>query len=146
MRFDLPSRETCSFCQDLSGERECAFVVQTEHAAALVNERQYEAGAALVIPRSHRESVLEITDAELEAVYRLAKQVARAATLAFGAVGVNIFQNNGVRAGQSEPHFHVHVVSRYPSSDPDRRFVRHEFEVISLEEQRAVAAAIRGAL
>ena len=146
MRFVIPTCYTCSFCQDLSGSRECAFIVQNKDAAAMVNERQYEHGAALVIPRSHRESILDITDSEIAAVYSLAKQIARATTRAFGSVGVNVFQNNGVQAGQSEAHFHVHVVPRYPSSDPERRFHRADFPVLSFKEQHAVAALIIAAL
>jgi diadenosine tetraphosphate (Ap4A) HIT family hydrolase len=149
MRFVIPNCDTCSFCQDLSGSRECAFIVKNEHAAAMVNERQYEHGAALVIPRSHRESIFDITDAEIAAVYSLVKQIAQATTKAFGAVGVNVFQNNGVRAGQSEAHFHVHVVPRYPGSnqaDVDRLASLYDEHAVNhqVPEQPVVGrAAIR---
>lgn len=146
MRFELPAYEICSFCQDLSGDRECAFIAANEHAAAEVDERQYERGAMLVIPRKHRESILDIEEAEIQGVYSLVRQIARAATTAFGAVGMNVFQNNGSKGGQHEPHFHVHVVPRYTASDPDRRFLQRDYEVISIEEQRAIAAVIRAAL
>src|SRR5689334_13542296 len=105
MRFPLPPYDSCSFCDDLSGTRDCAVVADNEHALAEMDERQYERGAMLVITKTHRESVLDIEQHEMEAVYRLARQVARAAAKAFGAEGVNIFQNNGARAGQHEPHF-----------------------------------------
>jgi diadenosine tetraphosphate (Ap4A) HIT family hydrolase len=55
---------------------------------------------------------------------------------------MNIYQNNGKRAGQSEPHFHVHVVPRYEHGDPHRIFEQHECQLLSLEEQRLVAALI----
>lgn len=146
MRFELPPYETCSFCADLSGARECGFVLQTEHAAVEVDERQYERGAMLVIPRMHRESILDIEYEEIAHLYKLAKQVGTAAAKAFGALGMNIYQNNGSKAGQHEPHFHVHVVPRYRSSDPDRRFLQRDYSVISVEEQRTIAAAIAAAL
>ena len=146
MRYDLPVYSSCGFCDDLAGTRECAFVLQNEYAAAEVDERQYELGAMLVIPRTHRESVLDITDEEIAAVYQLARHVARAATAAFGALGMNVFQNNGTKAGQHEPHFHVHVVPRYRASDPDRRFLQRDYSVISIDEQRAIATTIRAAL
>jgi histidine triad (HIT) family protein len=110
MRFELLDYKICSFCQDLAGERECAFIAENEFAAAEVNERQYERGAMLVIPRAHRESILDIEPAEIAEVYTLAREVARAATAAFGALGMSVFQNNGTKGAQSEPHFHVHVV------------------------------------
>jgi histidine triad (HIT) family protein len=146
MKFELPPYDSCSFCQDLSGERECAFVLRTDHGAVEIDERQYERGAMLVIPIVHRESILDIEDDEVAHLYKLAKQVGTAAAKAFGAVGVNVYQNNGTKAGQHEPHFHVHVVPRYGTSDPDRRFLQRDYDVISIEEQRAIAASIRAAL
>lgn len=143
MRFELPPYETCSFCQDIRRERDCAFVAENAHALAEVDERQYERGAMLVIPRVHRESVLDIEPVEIAGVYGLVREIARAATAAFGAVGMNVFQNNGTNAGQHEPHFHVHVVPRYKASDPNRRFLQRDYSVISIEEQRAIAETIR---
>jgi len=121
-------------------------VTSNEYAAAEIDERQYERGAMLVIPRTHRESILDIEPAEIGAVYALVREVARAATKAFGAQGMNVYQNNGSKAGQHEPHFHVHVVPRYHASDPNRRFLQRDYEVISIDEQRVVAAAIKAAL
>jgi histidine triad (HIT) family protein len=146
MRFELPPYASCSFCDDLSGARECAIVAENEHAIAELDERQYERGAMLVIPRKHRESVLDIECREVEGVYSLVRDVAHAAAKAFGAHGVNIFQNNGAKAGQHEPHFHVHVVPRYKNSDPHKIFLLEDCEVMSMEEQRAIADQIRAAL
>jgi len=146
VRFDLPPYGSCSFCDDLSGSRECAIVAENEHALAEIDERQYERGAMLVIPKKHRESVLDIDPREMEGVYRLVRDVAHAAAKAFGAHGMNIFQNNGAKAGQTEPHFHVHVVPRYRDSDPHKIFLLQDCEVMPMEEQRAIASAIRAAL
>jgi histidine triad (HIT) family protein len=146
MRFELPPYASCSFCDDLSGARECAIVAENEHALAELDERQYERGAMLVITKKHRESVLDIEPMEIEGIYSLVRDVARAATKALGAHGMNIFQNNGAKAGQSEPHFHVHVVPRYKDSDPHKVFLQHDCEVTSMEEQRVIAELIRAAL
>jgi histidine triad (HIT) family protein len=146
MTFELSPYDVCSFCQDLDGSRECAIVAENEHAVAEVDERQYERGAMLVIPKRHRESILDIEHEEMQAVYGLVRVVGRAAASAFGAVGMNVFQNNGTKAGQHEPHFHVHVVPRYTASDPNRRFLQRDYVVIPIEEQRAIAAQIRNAL
>jgi histidine triad (HIT) family protein len=146
MRFELPPYTSCSFCDDLSGTRECALIAENEHAFAELDERQYERGAMLVIPKKHRESVLDIEPQEIEGVYSLVRDVARAAAKAFGAQGMNIFQNNGAKARQSEPHFHVHVVPRYKDSDPHKIFLQPDCEVMSMEEQRVIAALIRAAL
>ena len=72
--------------------------------------------------------------------------VGRALVRGFGATGVNIFQNNGLDAGQHVPHFHVHVVPRYPGSDPTKIYLQGNFEPVSMAELEAVAGRARGAL
>lgn len=146
MTFEIAPYRSCSLCDDLSGARECAIVAENDLAMAEINQRQYERGAMLIVPRRHRESILDIENHELEGVYRLVRRVAYAATKALGAKGMNIFQNNGRRAGQSEPHFHVHVVPRYEDGDPQKIFRQHECQLLSLKEQQAVAYLIKGAL
>jgi len=121
-------------------------IAENEHAFAELDERQYERGALLVLPKRHRESILDIESEEIAAVYQLAREVGAAAARAFGAVGMNVFQNNGTKAGQHEPHFHVHVVPRYRASDPNRRFLQRDYEVITMAEQRAIAELIRAEL
>ena len=146
MPFPVAPYDTCSFCLYLSGERECAIVTENDRASALVDERQYERGAMLIIPRQHRETILDIEESELEAVYALAKQMARAAERAYGAVGVNIYQNNGLKASQHEPHFHVHVVPKYSDSESEKLFLQRNYEVIPIEEQRQIASTLCAAL
>ena len=75
-----------------------------------------------------------------------AQAVSRALVEAFGATGINLFQNNGIDANQHYPHYHLHVVPRYPGSDPTRIYQEQQFERISLEEQRHIAERIRRAL
>ena len=146
VRFELPPYASCSFCDDLSGARECAIVAENEHAIAEINERQFERGAMLVIPRKHRESVLDIEEREIEGVYSLVRVVAHAAAKALDAHGMSIYQNNGAGSNHHEPHFHVHVVPRFKGSDPHRIFAQPDFEVMSMKEQRAIADLIRSAL
>lgn len=146
VRFELPPYASCSFCDDLSGARECAIVAENEHAIAEINERQFERGAMLVIPRNHRESVLDIEEREIQGVYSLVRVVAQAAAKALDAHGMSIFQNNGSGSNHHEPHFHVHVVPRFKGSDPHRIFVQADFEVVSMKDQRAIADLIRSRL
>ena len=43
----------------------------------------------------------------------IAQRLARVMRDELGAVGVNLRQNSGARAGQDVFHFHLHVVPRY---------------------------------
>ena len=114
--------------------------------SSFVNLRQYERGASLIIPNVHRSTVLEVDDALLAATYSEAAAIGRALVQSVGATGLNIFQNNGVDAGQSEPHFHVQVVPRYPGSDPTKIFRSAEVEPVSMQQQLDIALVIQRAL
>lgn len=146
MSIYVPDFGACVYCDELADREQCAIVVETELAAAIVNPTQYERGALLIIPLRHRRTVLDVEDSELTDIYRLAKRLTQAFVSGLGAVGVNIFQNNGVKANQTVAHYHVHVVPRYESSDPTVNFRSAEYRFTPLEQQLEVAAAIRGAL
>lgn len=148
MPFELAPYEpgSCGFCRYVAGEAECAVLAEDEFAFAIVNYRQYERGASLVIPKVHRETILDVTDGEIASLYRLAKRVAGAAEKAFGACGCSVYQNNGLKSGQHVPHVHVHVVPRYATSDPGRLFLQDDFPILPLPQVHAIAAAIRSCL
>ena len=146
MPFHLAPYDSCGFCAYVSRAVDCAVIAEDDVAMAFVNHRQYEHGAALIIPRQHRETIFDITEREIARVYWLAKQVAVAAEAAFGACGANIFQNNGIAAGQHVPHMHVHVVPRFSGSDAEKLFLQRDFAIVAMSEQRAVAMALRAAM
>jgi histidine triad (HIT) family protein len=111
-----------------------------------MNRAQYEHGAMLVVPNEHHESILELAPALLSEVHQTVQQLAETVVPLFGATGLGVFQNNGVSAGQTVAHYHVHVVPRYPSSDPGRRFREADFPHSPHEELERVAALIRAAV
>ena len=146
MPIRLDAYDACSFCRYLAHQDPCAFVVENDLVAAFVNRAQFERGAMLVIPRRHRETILDMDDAELAAAAQLAKRLVRAAVSSLAAISANVYQNNGVKSGQHIPHYHVHVVPRYDSSDPARLFEAHDFPITPIAEQLEIAAAIRAGL
>ena len=78
-----------------------------------------------------------------ESVARLAKTMAEALELAFDPTGINVFQNNGRASGQTVPHYHVHVVPRYPTSDPGRLFRERDFPLLPEADLEGIAEKIR---
>jgi len=138
--------EACPFCAYLLGTARCAFITRTDRVASFVNVRQYDRGALLVIPITHAATVRDLEPEHVAAVHVEAARVGRALFRACGCTGLNIFQNNGLDAGQHVPHFHVHVVPRYPGSDPRRIFQQADFEAESFEKQIEMAVAVQAAL
>ena len=147
MDTPLPGADPgCPFCQNLSGNRRCAFVSRLDGVSSFVNPRQYRPGAMLVIPNRHVATVFDMTPEEWAAVTVHAQGVAVAACAAFGAPGVNIFQNNGVSAGQTVDHVHVHVVPRPDGDEGPAIFGEAYFEKTPVEERFAIAERIRAHL
>jgi histidine triad (HIT) family protein len=142
----LPAVTSCAFCEYIAGTREGGFVRRGPLVSVLVNRAQYETGALLIIPNRHLSTVLDLDSGTLEAVGAEAQLLSRALVEHFGATGINIFQNNGVDANQHHPHYHMHVVPRYPGSDPTRIYMERDFEPISIAQQRDLAARIARAI
>jgi histidine triad (HIT) family protein len=117
-------------------------VRRTQHFLSFVNIRQYEKGALLVIPTRHAATIVDLPLDNIARIHTEAATLGRALVRGFNATGVNIFQD----AGQHVPHFHVHVVPRYPGSDPTTIYQQAKFEPVSVMEQEAVAEQVRGAL
>ncbi len=102
----------CYFCEVIAGREEKGIVEETDATLTLVNWNQFELGQVYVIPRRHAATLFDLTDEEAAAVMRAIRRVAEAQMRAYDPDGLNLIQNNGVSAGQSVPHFHVHVVPR----------------------------------
>lgn len=69
-------------------------------------------GHALICPIRSVETCEELTYEEWEEILKLKSQVCQALRKAIKAEGFNFAWNIGENAGQTVPHFHLHVVPR----------------------------------
>ena len=69
-------------------------------------------GHLLISPNRVAASSEELTLEEWQAILDLKQQVCQALKQAFNAEGFNFAWNMGENAGQTVPHFHLHVVPR----------------------------------
>jgi len=142
MPFELPSNERCPFCGNMADPSRSAIVEVLEESLAFVNPRPFGLGHLLVVPRRHAATLLDLNADEAAAITKHVHRLANAISEAFDPSGLNIFQNNGISAGQSVAHYHVHIVPSYPGDPPGRIFHNEDFERVSLEERLEVAASI----
>jgi histidine triad (HIT) family protein len=117
--IDVPDRETCAFCDYLSGVRPYTILERTDTVAALVTREQRGVGHVLVVPTAHRETILDLTADEAPAIMIEVVRVARAIDLAYERPGIAIWQNNGLPAHQSIPHVHFHVAGTLEEGGTD---------------------------
>ena len=102
--------DPCFLCEAIAGREDKGIVEETEQTVTMVNFKQFEIGQVLVCARRHAQTLFDLTDDEAMAVMQAARRVAQALVRAYDPEGMNLIQNNGIVAGQSAPHFHMHVV------------------------------------
>ncbi|HVM73533.1 MAG TPA: HIT family protein [Candidatus Paceibacterota bacterium] len=141
----------CAFCNNTSiGERK---ISENDLAWAFPTNIPITPGHTLVIPKRHVANITEMTLEERAAILDLAEKIKSALRKVFNAQGFNIAWNEEKVAGQSVPHFHLHIV---PRTEGDTGIIEYEprkflYRPGSREESpqhelESVAASIRGAL
>jgi diadenosine tetraphosphate (Ap4A) HIT family hydrolase len=110
-------------------------------------------GHVLIAPRRCVARMEDMTDGELKAVLSLRLQVVTALKKSFGATGFNFAWNEGKLAGQSVPHFHLHVLPRKEGDTGITQYEPRQFlyrpgerEATPEAELLAVSELIRRAL
>ena len=70
-------------------------------------------GHALILPKAHYADLTEIPEELAGKATALAKKIVTAMKTALPCDGYNVVQNNGLAAGQTVFHYHVHLIPRY---------------------------------
>ncbi|QQS54007.1 MAG: HIT family protein [Candidatus Competibacteraceae bacterium] len=134
--------ESCIFCKIIRGVIPAIKVCEDEHTLTFMDIQPASPGHALVISKTHAANLLEIAESDLLAVTRTTQRIARAVHKALAPDGLRISQFNGAAAGQTVPHYHVHIV---PMREGQRAGA-HGRAPGDPGELKALAARIREAL
>lgn len=110
-------KETCLFCR-IPGDQ-----VLIEHPLAVAKRDGYpiSKGHTLIIPRRHVASFFDTTEEERRAMLKLLDEVKAVLDREHKPDGYNIGMNDGVAAGQTVMHLHMHLIPRYKGDRDDPR-------------------------
>jgi histidine triad (HIT) family protein len=133
----------CTFCRIAAGELPAHVVLDDGDVVGFLDARPVFEGHVLVVPRVHRDTLLDVPAAELPVLFGAVQRVAAAVVDALGAQGSWVSVNTVV--SQSVPHVHVHVVPR-TKGDGLRGFFWPRTKYASDDAAAAVAAKLRAAL
>ena len=111
-------KKDCLFCKIGQGIIPSSKIYEDDGVIAFLDISQTTVGHALVIPKAHYDNFLAVDHDIMHKVMDVAQRIGQAEMMLFGASGINILTNVGEAAGQSVPHFHVHVIPRYLGKDP----------------------------
>ena len=133
----------CIFCEIARGDLPAVVVFEDERSVGFLDHRPLFPGHVLLIPREHIETMADLPDGLLGALFSNVRSLARAVESALGAEGSFVAVNN--RISQSVPHFHIHVVPRRKRDGLKGFFwPRRKYE--SGEEMERIAELLRSAL
>jgi histidine triad (HIT) family protein len=107
--------DQCVFCEILRGESPATFTHQDDSVIAIMDIQPITHGHMLVIPREHAVLMADLNETAAMRTFRVARKLASVVRTTLGATGVNLFVADGEDAFQDVPHFHVHVIPRYPN-------------------------------
>ena len=99
-------------------------------------------GHMLAIPKKHVESILDCDDETLSCLMWAVKKVSDHCVGHCGYEGVNLLNASGKCAGQSMPHFHIHIIPRkagdgvdaWPALNGAKTEISRMHELLKMEE------------
>jgi len=135
----------CVFCEIIRGESPASWTYQDDTVVAFMDVQPITQGHMLVVPRQHGELMTDVNETAVMRTFRVARKMAAVVRQTLGASGVNLFVADGEVAFQDVPHFHVHVIPRYPNDGFGLTFPRSYENPPARAQLDAIAVAIRAA-
>ncbi len=102
----------CIFCKIADGTVPCMKVYEDEHTFSFMDIAEDVDGHILVVPKVHKKNILDCDEETLINLMRTVKKISNHLTDNCGYDGVNILSASDESAGQSVPHFHIHIIPR----------------------------------
>ena len=102
----------CIFCKIVHGDAPAFTVCEDEHTVAFMDINPVTDGHTLVVTRAHFANVFEASEEALRWVAATSRRVAHALQAVLKPDGLMVFQLNGLAAGQTVFHYHMHLMPR----------------------------------
>ncbi len=124
----------CIFCKIVKGEIPSEKIYEDEFVMAFMDISPANKGHALVIPKEHYETMLDIPEKLLEKVASGTKKVAGAMVDGLSVEGFNVLNNNKSVAGQVVDHLHFHIIPRFEGDGVDMSFPHTKYDEGEMKE------------
>ena len=108
----------CIFCKIANGEIPSAVIYEDDEFRAILDLGPVRRGHTLILPKKHYNDLFDMPDETAAKALATAKRVGLALIKGLDADGIQVVQNNGVAAGQTIFHFHIHLIPGYEELGP----------------------------
>ena len=112
---------SCPFCEITNNDVAQRIITQNELAFVMRDGYPITEGHTLIILKRHIPSFFEITYKERRALLGLLDRAQKEINQEFNPDAYNIGINDGLAAGQTVSHLHIHLVPRYEGDVKDPR-------------------------
>jgi histidine triad (HIT) family protein len=132
--------EKCIFCKIINKSIPNAIIYEDEKFLVFLDRYPINYGHALLIPKDHFDTILEMPLNLVGEMYSLVPQIAKSIISTIDGNGFNVSQNNGRSANQIIPHVHVHIVPRFSLEKVKGQWPMRK--IANIEELKILAAKI----
>ncbi|MFI3230563.1 MAG: HIT family protein [bacterium] len=122
---------SCIFCKILKNEIKSNKVFENDNFIAILDAFPANEGHILIIPKEHYSNIFEIPLDIMQEAYAITHKLASRLKTNMNIQDINILQNNGIIAGQTVNHFHIHLIPRYENDT-----VVFKSEPVEISEER----------
>lgn len=129
-------KEDCIFCKIANGEIPSKTLYEDGDFRVILDLGPATKGHALILPKEHAADLFELSEETASKVLVVARRVAARMAEKLHCDGMNLVQNNGKAAGQTVPHFHLHMIPRYQDDGQQINWVPGECTQEELEAVR----------
>ncbi|MBR2401615.1 MAG: HIT family protein [Lachnospiraceae bacterium] len=133
--------ENCIFCKIINGEIPSTTIFEDENVKVILDIAPAAKGHAVLLLKEHVANVFELNSELAGKVFSVVPRVAAAIKEELGCDGLNLLQNNGVAAGQTVFHLHIHFIPRW-----DNDTIQIKWRTGGYEDGEAAALAERIAM
>ena len=109
--------EKCPFCNIPKED----ILIENEYAIAFFDKFPVSKGHVLIVTKRHAKTFFDLEYIEKLAIFKLAEEVKVYLDNLYWPDGYNVGFNAEKAAGQTVPHFHLHVIPRYNGDVEDPR-------------------------
>jgi histidine triad (HIT) family protein len=139
------TKRDCPFCKMIKDKLDHVVVLEDKDILVIMDLYPATPGHLLIFPKIHIETIYEMPPDLGSHIMTTAILMAKTVKEKLSPDGLNLIQANEDAAGQTVPHFHLHIVPRY-KGDPVLIKFGHGNVPEKVNELECIASLLKSAL
>jgi len=103
----------CLFCSIAKKEISAEVIYESDGALAFLDIHPMAPGHALVIPKQHVDTILDLPENDFISIFKAMREVEKMVIKSLKPDGFTLGINQGKVSGQEVDHLHIHIAPRF---------------------------------